>query len=147
MELKYAYVPENQGKVVKALGKDIDVSYKKAVVVCDKLRGMNLEDAIALLEAVAALEQPIPFKKYNKGTSQRPGAGVAKYPVKVAAEILKVLKNAQTNAEYKGLDAEKLRIISIQANKGPARRRRKPKGRWKAWKTQYVSVQAIVKET
>ena len=146
MELKYAYVPQNQSKVAKALGKDIDVSFKKAVVVCDKLRGMKLEEAITLLEAVVALEQPIPFKKYKDGTSHKPGMGPAKYPKKAAGEILKILKNAQTNAEYKGLDTGKLQVINIQANKGPSRKRRKPKGRWKAWKTQYVSVMAIVKE-
>jgi len=133
MELKYAYVPQNQAKIAKACGKDIDVSFKKAVVVCDKLRGMDLDDAMALLEAVAALEQPIPFTKYNKGTSHKPGLGVGKYPRKAAEAILRILKNAQTNAEYKGLDTEKLQLINIQANKGPSRRRRKPKGRWKAW--------------
>lgn len=146
MELDYALKPKDESRVAKAIGKDLDVSFKKAVVVCDALRGMDLDDAITLLEGVVALEKPIPFKKYLKGVSQVSGVGIAKYPKKVATEILKVLKNVQTNADYKGLDTEKLEIIHIQANKGPSRKRRKPKGRWKAWKTQYVSIQAIVKE-
>jgi large subunit ribosomal protein L22 len=146
MEVKYAYVPQNETKAAKALGKDLNVSFKRTIAVCDAVRDMKLPDAIALLERVMALEEPIPFKKYNKGVSHRSGKGVAKFPKKAAGEVLKILRNAQSNAEYKGLDADKLRVISIQVNKGPSRKRRKPKGRWKAWKTQYVTVQAIVQE-
>jgi large subunit ribosomal protein L22 len=146
MELDYALKPKDESRVAKAIGKDLDISFKKTVVVCDALRGMDLDEAITLLEGVVALEKPIHFRKYLKGVSQVSGEGIAKYPKKVANEALKVLKNAQSNADYKGLDTEKLEIICIQANKGPSRKRRKPKGRWKAWKTQYVSIQAIVKE-
>ncbi len=146
MELDYALKPKDESRIAKAIGKDLDISFKKTVVVCDALRGMNLDEAINLLEGVVALEKPIPFRKYLKGVSQVSGVGIAKYPKKVANEALKVLRNAQSNADYKGLDTENLEIINIQANKGPSRKRRKPKGRWKAWKTQYVSIQAIVKE-
>ena len=146
MELDYSLKPQNEAKVAKAIGKDVNISFKKAVAVCDSVREKNLSAAIEILEKVIALERPIVFKKYNKGVSHRTGVGIAKYPKKAASEILKVLKNAQSNADYKGLDNERLRIISIQVNKGQSRKRRKPKGRWKAWKTQYVCIQAVIKE-
>jgi len=57
-----------------------------------------------------------------------------------------MLANLQSNAEYKGLDVEKLRITHIQAQKGLTRMRRKPKGRWKMWARQLVSIQAIAEE-
>jgi len=38
--------------------------------------------------------------------------------VKAAGQILKVLENAEANAEYKGLDTEKLRIIHISSHRG-----------------------------
>lgn len=146
MELDYSLKVQNEAKVAKGVGKDVNISFKKAVAVCDSVREKNLTEAIALLEKVIALEQAIPFRKYNKGVSHRTGVGIAKYPKKAASEVLKVLKNVQSNADYKGLDGERLKIISVQVNKGQSRKRRKPKGRWKAWKTQYVCIQAIAKE-
>ena len=146
MELDYSLKPQNEAKVAKAIGKDINISFKKTIAVCDCVREKNLTEAIALLERVIALEEAIPFRKYNKGVSHRTGVGIAKYPKKAATEVLKVLKNAQGNAEYKGLDNDRLKIISIMVNKGQCRKRRKPKGRWKAWKTQFVCVQAVVRE-
>ena len=146
MELDYSLKPQNEAKVAKAIGKDINISFKKTIAVCDCVREKNLTEAIALLERVIALEEAIPFRKYNKGVSHRTGVGIAKYPKKAATEVLKVLKNAQGNAEYKGLDNDRLKIISIMVNKGQSRKRRKPKGRWKAWKTQFVCVQAVVRE-
>jgi large subunit ribosomal protein L22 len=146
MELDYSLKPQNEAKVAKAIGKDINISFKKTIAVCDSVREKNLVEAIALLERVIALEQAIPFRKYNKGVSHRTGVGIAKYPKKAAIEVLKILKNVQANADYKGLEGERLKIISIMVNKGQSRKRRKPKGRWKAWKTQYVCVQAVAKE-
>ena len=104
---------------------------------------------MSLLEAVIALERPITFRRFNKGIGHRKGLGkdnIGKYPKKAADEILKILRNVETNADFKGLDSERLRIIHVQAQKGIARRRRRPKGRWRLWKTQLVSVQVIVKE-
>lgn len=148
MELKYAFKTEDEN-IVKSIGRDINISFKHAVVICDSLRGMKLVDAISLLEGVIVLEKSIPFKRFNKGVSHRKGLGknnIAAYPKKAAREILNVLRNLETNADYKGLDTERLKIISIQANKGIARKRRKPKGRWQIWKSQFVSIQVIAKE-
>ncbi|RLI86697.1 MAG: 50S ribosomal protein L22 [Candidatus Altiarchaeales archaeon] len=150
MELKYAFKPEDESKIAKAIGRDINISFKHAVVICDKIRGMGLGDAIKLLEAVVALEKSISFKRFNTGISHRKGLGkdnIAKYPQKAAGEILNVLRGVETNADYKGLDTERLKIINIQANKGIARRRRKPRGRWQIWRSQLVSIQVIAQET
>jgi large subunit ribosomal protein L22 len=43
---------------------------------------------------------------------------MCKYPVKAATEILKVLESAEGNAEFKGLDIERLRIIHASAYSG-----------------------------
>lgn len=142
--------PRDESKAVKGMGRDMNISPKHAVAICDKLGGMKLMDAIKLLEAVIALERAIVFKKFNKGIGHRRGLGkenIGKYPKKAAAEILDILRNMETNADYKGLDAGKLKITHIQALKGIARRRRKPKGRWAVWRTQLVNVQAIAEES
>jgi large subunit ribosomal protein L22 len=143
-------MPKDGSKIVKAMGRDLNISFKHAIVICDKLRGMPITQAMNLLQGVVSLKQTIPFRRFNKGVGHKKGLGkdkIGKYPKKAANEILKVLKNLETNSEYKGLDPEKLKIIHIQAQKGISRRKRKPKGRYQIWETQFVNVQVIAEET
>jgi large subunit ribosomal protein L22 len=147
MELQYSYKPEEEAKVAKAIGRSNNISFKKAVNVCTNIRGMNLLEAIALLEKVKALETPLHFSRFQRGAAHRTGIGMGKYPKKASTEMLEVLNNALANAEFKGLNTEKLKIIFVQANRGMSRKRRKPQGRWKAWKTILVNYQVIVQET
>jgi len=149
MELAYSTKPANEAKAAKAIGRDLNISFKDAVVVCDHIRGKKLEAAINMMEETVNLKNPVPYKKFNKGIGHRKGdhkVKTSRYPTKIASEILKMLANLQSNAEYKGLDVEKLRITHIQAQKGLTRMRRKPKGRWKMWARQLVSIQAIAEE-
>jgi large subunit ribosomal protein L22 len=148
MELAYSAKPKGP-KSVKAHGRDLDMSFKDAVVIADYIRGKNLKKASALLEKVAKLEAPVPYRKFKKGIGHRRGdykIKTSKYPKKVVGEFIKLLSNLESNAEYKGLDAEKLKITHVQAQKGVGRTRRKPKGRWKRWERQFVSIQAIAEE-
>ncbi|MBN2014565.1 MAG: 50S ribosomal protein L22 [Candidatus Altiarchaeota archaeon] len=150
MELLYSTTPTDEAKAVKAMGRNFDISFKDAVVVCDKLRGMKLTEAMSLLESVVALEKTIPFKRFNKGIGHRRGLGkdnIGRYPKKAASSILRVLRNLEANADYKGLDSEKLRIAHLQALKGISRKRRKPKGRWATWVRDLVNVQVIAEES
>ena len=152
MELRYSLKTdaEEENRLVRAIGRDMNVSFKHAVVICDNMKGgLMLNNAISHLEAVVALEKTITFRRFNKGIGHRKGLGkdaIGKYPEKAAGEILKILRNIVTNADFKGLDTDSLKIIHIQAQKGITRKRRKPKGRWKLWRTQLVSVQVIAKE-
>ncbi|HDN83408.1 MAG TPA: 50S ribosomal protein L22 [Candidatus Altiarchaeales archaeon] len=150
MEIGYAYKTKEGEKVAKAMGRDLDISLKKAVEICSRLRGMKLKDAIKLLEAVSKLEKSIPFTRYKSGVGHRKGLRgkekIGKFPQKAALKILDVLRNLQSNAEYKGLDAENLKIVNIQAKKGITRLRRKPKGRWRPWRRQLVHIEVVAKE-
>jgi ribosomal protein uL22 len=47
-----------------------------------------------------------------------------RWPHKSAEFLLHMLKNAESNAEYKGLDADHLVIEHIQVNRAPKMRRR-----------------------
>ena len=150
MELAYSQKAGDKNKTAKGMGPGLNMSFKHSVVICDRVRNMMLNDAITLLESVVEMKKTIPFKRFRKGIGHRKGLGkynIAKYPKKAASEILKVLRNAEANADYKGLDTEKMKLVHIQAQKGVARRRLKPKGRWHLWKSQLVHIQAITKET
>ncbi len=136
----------NDEKTAKASVKDVDVSYKKAAVIMDAIRGMPLIKAERYLEDVIAKKRPVPFKKYNTGVGHRPGGVIGKYPVKAAKIILKLLKNAENNAENKGLDKERLVIIHAKADKGATLLRRKPKGRWRYNNIVLAHMEVIVRE-
>lgn len=149
MELHYSFEPDGRINAAKAIGRDIDVSFKDTVIICNRIKGMMLKDASKLLEGVISLDTLIPFSRFNKGIGHKRVSGknnIAKYPKKSAGEVLKVLQNAERNAEYRGLNPENLKIVHIQAQKGPIRRKRKPQGRWRSWKTEFVSIQVIAQE-
>jgi len=101
-----------------------------------------------VLEETISLKKPIPYRRFNKGIGHRRGNQfkTAKYPKKAAKYALKVVKNLQANAEFKGLDAEKVKIIHSQALLGVCRPRRKPKGRYTTWETEYCHLQLVGKE-
>lgn len=147
MELNYSFKLEDESKIAKAIGRDLNIPFKPTVVICDRIRGLRVKEAKKLLQAVISLKRSIPFHRFTTGVGHRKGdEGIGKYPKKACQEILTLLKNLETNFEYKGLDSEKLKIIHIQALRGISRRRRKPKGRYKLWKTQLVNIQVMAKE-
>ena len=150
MRLKYSIKADEKKstKIVRAMGRDMNISFKDAVMVADKIRGMKLKKALTYLEGVSELKKTVPYPRYNKGIGHRKGNTIksSKYPQKVAKHVIGVLKNIEANAEFKGLDLDKVKLSHVQAQKGIDRKRRKPTGRWGSWTTQYVHFQIIAEE-
>ena len=147
MELNYSFKLEDESKISKAMVRDLDIPFKPTVVICDRIRGLTIKEAKKVLQAAVSLKEPIPFHRFTRGVGHRKGdEKIGKYPQKACQEILTLLKNLETNSEYKGLDSEKLKIIHIQALRGVSRQRRKPRGRYKLWRTQLVNIQIMAKE-
>lgn len=95
------------------------ISPKDAVQVCRAIKGMLLPRAKDYLEEVRRKRKAVAYLTHNKKLSHKKGLkGSGAYPVKAAREILKVLKNAEENARYKGLDVDKLKVIHASAYKG-----------------------------
>ncbi|RLF11006.1 MAG: 50S ribosomal protein L22 [Thermoprotei archaeon] len=108
-------------KTCLASGRDLRVSFKKMVELCASIRGLKLEEAEKLLEDVIAKRRMIPFRRFKKKRAHHgsiDGYPAGGYPVKAAKELLKVLKNAENNAENKGLDASRLYVKHAAAQKG-----------------------------
>ena len=118
---KYAYNKDiNESKIARAMAKSLKISPKHCVEICNALRGMKVEAAKTYLNEVIEMKRAVPFKRHNKKVGHRKGLKgwpSGRYPIKAAAQILKVLENAEANAEYKGLDAEKLVIGHISSHK------------------------------
>jgi large subunit ribosomal protein L22 len=105
-----------------AYGKDLHISFKKAVNVCRAIRGMRIERAKQLLKEVVDKKTPIAFTTYRKKVGHKRSLGGVKgaagrYPVAAAKAILKVLENAENNASSKGLDSSKLIVFHAAAQK------------------------------
>ena len=105
-------------KTSRAIGRDLQISPKKAREVCRVLRGKEVLDALEYLDQVIGMERPVPYTRYKKCVAHKKGVGPGGYPIKVSEAIKKVIEQAQANAEYKGIEAESMRIITINAHRG-----------------------------
>merc|ERR1712083_586715 len=71
----------------------------------------------------------VPFRRFMGGIGRHAQAKVhgtsqGRWPKKSAEFLIQLLKNAESNAEYKGLDTEHLVVDHIQVNRAPKMRRR-----------------------
>jgi len=119
----YSIIEEtlNPEKTAKASGRELKVSHKAAREVCKALKGMNLSNAKEYLRDVVAKKKTIPYTRYIKKLGHKGGMEkrfVGRYPQKAAEQILHVLEAAESNAENKGLDVDRLKIIHAAAYQG-----------------------------
>ncbi|MDD5959377.1 MAG: 50S ribosomal protein L22 [Methanobrevibacter wolinii] len=153
MAKKYAYnEKENEEKqTARAMARSLKVSPKHCVDICNAIRGMDVQKAKAYLNDVIAEKQAVPFKKHNKKVGHRKGMKgwtAGRYPVKAAKQVLRVLKNAEANAEYKGMDTENLKIEHISSHRGMVIRGAIPRafGRVTPFNTPTTHIQIVLME-
>jgi len=118
---EYTIVDLDLEKTVKSSGRELRISHKAAREVCKTIKGMTLDQAKEYLNKVTLKKQPVPFRRFKKKAGHRHGlekAYAGRYPVKAAQKILQVLEGAEANAESKGLDLERLKIIHAVAYPG-----------------------------
>jgi large subunit ribosomal protein L22 len=111
---------------VKSSGRELSISHKAAREVCKAIKGMSLDQAKTYLDQVIQKKKPVPFKRHVKKLGHRHGlekAFAGRYPIKTAKKVLKVLEGAEANAEAKGLDTERLRIMHAVAYPGMKNKR------------------------
>lgn len=117
-------------KTAKASGREIRVSHKNTREVCRTIKGMNLANAKQYLRNVINKKQAVPFRRYKKKAGHRHGlekAFAGKYPIKSAKKVLIVIESAEANAENKGLDLDRLRIMHAAAYPGMKIKRYTPR--------------------
>ena len=98
--MKYTLSPK-QEKSVKVLGRGMRVSTKYSAVVCRAITGKSLEKGKALLEGLVTQKSSLNGKYYTS----------------VSESLLDLLKSAEGNAEFRGLDAGRM-IIHASSHKG-----------------------------
>jgi len=98
--LKYAHNPKPE-KSVKVYGRNLRISVKHSKVVCKAITGTTMSKARKLLENLI---------------EERVSLG-GKYYTKTVNEALNLLKLAGSNAEFKGMDPERM-VVHASAHQG-----------------------------
>lgn len=107
----------NKELMSKAVGLSLPISTKISIEVCNFIRYRKLAEAKKILANVVEEKQAVPIKRFNKELAHRRAIGPGRYPITVAAEILKILKSAESNAQLQGLSTSNLVVKHIRANR------------------------------
>ncbi|MCW4028659.1 MAG: 50S ribosomal protein L22 [Candidatus Bathyarchaeota archaeon] len=122
-------------KTAKASGRELKVSHKAAREVCKAVKGMTLTQSKEFLRDVLAKKKPVPYTRYIKKLGHKGGMQkrfVGRYPIKTAEQVLTVIQAAQANAENKGLDVDRLRVMHAAAYPGMKLKRYTPRAHGRA---------------
>jgi ribosomal protein L22 len=106
--MPYTFVPKE--KHAKVYGNDVRISTKTSVKICSVIRGKPLARAKRLLVDLSAKKRSLD----------------GQYHTKTVNEILSLLESCEKNAEFLGLDNEKL-FVHASAHKGTHIKRRRRK--------------------
>ena len=133
---RYSYAFQNfdSTKHVRASIREKKISHKHARETAKAIKGLTLEKARDYMLSVIAKERAIPFARFKNQVGHRsdPGMMSGRYPEKTAGEFLKLLDNLESNAEYKGMDMDRLKIINATSHKGVAIKRFIPRAQGRA---------------
>merc|ERR1711945_65953 len=126
---RYSQEPDNATKSCKARGSYLRVHFKNTRETAAVIKRMHLRKAVRFLNDVIKKKQCVPFRRFNGGVGRKAQAKAwnhtqGRWPKKSAEFMLQLLKNAESNAEFKGLDVDSLVIDHIQVNAAPKMRRR-----------------------
>ena len=118
----YSFTNFDKTKHVRSALREKDISHKHAREVALAIRGMSIEKAREFLESVIAKQIAVPYRRYNNEVAHRSnirdGFFAGRFPKKTAMEFLKLLDNLESNGEYKGMDLDRLKIVSAVTHKG-----------------------------
>lgn len=98
--MKYAYNPKPQ-KSVKVYGRNLRISTKSSVKVCKAITNTSAAKAMNLLQNLLIEKVTLNGKYYTK----------------TVGEMIGLLKLAESNAEAKGLDPERM-VVHASAHQG-----------------------------
>ena len=135
----------------KAMSYELNVSPKHCYEILREIRGKKVSVVKTFLMNVIDMKESVPFKRYNRNVGHKrhqSGWDAGRYPIKACGEILKLIKHAEANAEYKGLDTENMRIIHAASKRGRITHGMMPRamGRATPWNIETVTVEVVLGE-
>ena len=109
----YSLDPESPTKSCKSRGSNLRVHFKNTHETAQAIKGMHIQKASKYLKDATWQKQCVPFRHYNGGVGRCAQAKQWRWtqgrrPKKSVEILLHMLKNAESNAELKGLEADSL---------------------------------------
>ncbi|CRG89407.1 hypothetical protein PISL3812_06443 [Talaromyces islandicus] len=151
--VRYAAQSISNAKSARARGSYLRVSFKNTRETAQAINGWKLQRALVYLENVINHKEAVPMRRYAGSTGRTAqgkqfGVSKARWPVKSAEQLLGLLKNAEANADTKGLDTSNLVVKHIQVNQAPKGRRRtyRAHGRINPYMTNPCHIELILTE-
>jgi large subunit ribosomal protein L22 len=127
----YSFQNFDKARHVRAAVKEKSISHKHSREIAVAIKGMSIEKAREYLENVVAKKIAVPYRRYHNEVAHRSnirdGFSAGRFPQKAAHQFLKLLDNLESNAEYKGMDLDRLRIVSAVTHKGTKVKRFQPR--------------------
>ncbi|XP_037064706.1 60S ribosomal protein L17-like [Peromyscus leucopus] len=120
--------PENPTKSCKSRGSNLRIHFKNTHKTAQGIKGMHIRKATTCHKDVTLKEPCVPYRRYNGGVGRYAQAKQwswtqGPWPKRSAEFLLHMFKNAESDAELKGLGVDSL-VEHIQVNKAPEMRRR-----------------------
>ena len=130
----YAFQNYDRTMHVRASAREKDISHKHAREVAVAVKGLSIDKARDYLLAVISKQRAVAFRRYKNqvGHKADPGMMAGRYPQKTAKEFIKVLDNLESNAEYKGMDLDRIKIVNVTVHKGMLVKRFIPRAQGRA---------------
>jgi large subunit ribosomal protein L22 len=138
----------DQDKTAKAYGYELHCSRKDSMNLAYVIRGMKTEQAKKYLKEIIDLKRSLPAVFHNGKLSHQKSTGPASFPQKAARYMLKVLENAENNAEYKGFNPEDMKITHVSAYGGRIIKGIMPRAQGRATdkNTRTTNIEMIIEE-
>ena len=131
---KYAFQNFDSTDHARASLREKEISHKHAREVAVSIKGLSIEKARDYLQDVINKKRAVAFRRYKNqvGHKSDPGMMAGRYPQKTAKEFIKVLDNLESNAGFKGMDLDRLKIINATVHKGVSVKRFTPRAMGRA---------------
>jgi large subunit ribosomal protein L22 len=118
----YSFSQFDKNKHVRASLRETDISHKHAREIALAIKGLSIERARNILDQAIEKKVAVPYRRYHNEVAHRSnirdGFFSGRFPKKASAEFLRLLDNLESNAEYKGMDLDRLEIVSCVIHKG-----------------------------
>jgi ribosomal protein L22 len=120
----------NKEKTASARVEGARISLKHSKIICSRLRKSRVDKAKALLEGLIAKRASLDGKYYTSASKK----------------MLEILGSAEANATAKGLDAGKLFIKVVKADKGRTFMRPRSRSKLRRQQAKSSNVEIILEE-
>lgn len=135
-QYSYSFQRYEKSRHVRAAIRDKSISHKHSRELALAVNNKSIEKAREFLEDVLSKKIAVPYRRYHNEVAHRSnirdGFCSGRYPHKATSEFLKLLDNLESNAEYKGMDLDRLKIISVVVHKGTKLKRFTPRAMGRA---------------